>query len=95
MLRLELFLKARRLVLLKSGLALATRRIRLSLHLLILVLPYNLGRRNRALARLNHYFYETKIFCLQRNEKRNGGRRLFFKISAWLAVFLQEQSMIR
>jgi deoxyribodipyrimidine photo-lyase len=43
------------------------------------------GGETEALARLNHYFYEKKIFCLQRNEKRNGGRRLFFKI-LWLAL---------
>jgi deoxyribodipyrimidine photo-lyase len=49
--------------------SIATRRIRLSLHLLILVLPYNLGRRNRALARLNHYFYETKIFLFTKKRE--------------------------
>jgi hypothetical protein len=54
------------------------------------------GGETEALA-FESLFYETKTFCLQRNKKRNGGRRLSSKFSAWLAlaVFLQEQSMIR
>jgi deoxyribodipyrimidine photo-lyase len=33
------------------------------------------GGETEALARLNHYFMKPKSFCLQRNKKRNGGRR--------------------
>jgi deoxyribodipyrimidine photo-lyase len=46
---------------------------------MILVLPYNLRRRNRGISSFESYFLKPKTFCL-RNKKRNGGRRLFFKI---------------